>query len=311
MSCRLTQDPHSNRGGPNRRAGRDSWGLTVSLRPRVRADKRIGMNESSPASAFVPLAGGRYLATPLTRGPWDLKHQHAGPPIALVLGVIERVAAERHVRHIVRLTANLFRPIPIAELNIKVGVDYAGRNSAHISASLYAQGKELARFTALAQREIDQPVSAGLAGHPLPQAPRSPENSPLVRVPLEHRHVGYFDLVEARVAAGKFFNGPSAIWFRLNYPLVEGEAPSVYQRVAVAADSGNGVSAVLDLRHFLFVNSDLTINLLRCPRGEWVCLEARTLLGDEGSGLAESVLYDIDGLIGRATQSLFVRKRET
>jgi len=42
-----------------------------------------------------------------------------------------------------------------------------------------------------------------------------------------------------------------------------------------------------------------------------VCLEARTLLGDEGSGLAESTLYDIDGVIGRATQSLFVRKRET
>jgi hypothetical protein len=35
------------------------------------------------------------------------------------------------------------------------------------------------------------------------------------------------------------------------------------------------------------------------------------LLGDEGSGLAESVLYDTDGVIGRATQSLFVRKRET
>jgi Acyl-CoA thioesterase C-terminal domain/Acyl-CoA thioesterase N-terminal domain len=269
------------------------------------------MNKSSPSSAFVPLSDGRYLATPLTRGPWDLKHQHAGPPIALVLGAIERVAAEQHMAHIARLTANLFRPIPIAELSIEVDIDYTGRNSAHISASLYGEGKEVARFTGLAQREINQPVSAGLPGHPLPKAPRSPENSPPVRLPFEHRHLGYFDLVEARVAAGRFFNGPSAIWFRLNHPIVAGEVPSVYQRVAVAADSGNGISAVLDLRHFLFVNSDLTINLLRCPRGEWVCLEARTLLGDEGSGLAESVLYDSAGVIGRATQSLFVRKRET
>ena len=269
------------------------------------------MNESSPASAFVPLSDGHYLATPLTRGPWDLKHQHAGPPIALVLGVIERVAAGQHMTHIARLTASLFRPVPIAELSINVGVDYAGRNAAHFSASLYGEGKEVARFTALAQREISQPVPAGLPGHPLPQAPRSPGDSPPARFPLERRHVGYFDLVEARVAAGRFFNGPSAIWFRLNHPIVAGEIPSVYQRVAVAADSGNGVSAVLDLRHFLFVNSDLTINLLRRPRSEWVCLEARTLLGDEGSGLAESTLYDIDGVIGRATQSLFVRKRET
>ena len=49
------------------------------------------MNESSPTSAFVSLSESRYFATVLTRGPWDLKHQHAGPPIALVLGAIERV----------------------------------------------------------------------------------------------------------------------------------------------------------------------------------------------------------------------------
>ncbi len=49
--------------------------------------------------------------------------------------------------------------------------------------------------------------------------------------------------------------------------LVEGEAPSGYQRVAVAADSGNGVSAVLKLDEYSFVNADLTINLLRRPVG--------------------------------------------
>jgi hypothetical protein len=266
---------------------------------------------ASPASAFVPLSDGRYLATPLTSGPWDPKHQHGGPPIALVLGAIERAAAELQMTHIARLTANLLRPIPIAELSIEVGCDYAGRNAAHLSARLYGEGKEVARFTALAQRRIDQPVSAGLPGHPLPHAPRSPEGLPPSRFAFAHRYVGYFDLVDTRVAAGKLFGGPSTIWFRLNHPIVAGEMPSVYQRVAVAADSGNGISAVLDLRHYVFVNSDLTINLLRCPRGEWVCLEARTLLGDEGSGLAESVLYDTDGVIGRATQSLFVRKRET
>ncbi len=269
------------------------------------------MNESPASSAFVPVSDGHYLATPLTRGPWDPRHQHAGPPIALVLGAIERAAAGQQMTHIARLTASLFRPIPMAELSIEVGFDYTGRNAAHLSARLYGEGKEVARFTALAQRGIDQRVSTGLPGHPLPHAPRRPEDLPPSRFAFEHRHVGYFDLVETRVAAGKLFDGPSAIWFRLNHPIVAGEIPSVHQRVAVAADSGNGISAVLDLRQYVFVNSDLTINLLRCPRGEWVCLEARTLLGDEGSGLAESVLYDTDGVIGRATQSLFVRRRET
>ena len=105
------------------------------------------------------------------------------------------------------------------------------------------------------------------------------------------------------------FAGPSAVWFRMSHPLVMGQTPSPYQRVAVAADSGNGISAILDLSTHVFVNSDLTINLLRKPVGEWVCLDARTHLSSHGGGLAESALYDEQGLIGRATQSLFVRRR--
>jgi acyl-CoA thioesterase len=121
--------------------------------------------------------------------------------------------------------------------------------------------------------------------------------------------VGYSDLMETRTARGEIFSGPCAIWFRMRHPLVEGETPSAYQRVAVAADSGNGISAVLDYQRFSFVNSDLTINLLRPPVGEWIGLDARTHLGSNGCGLAESALFDAHGLIGRATQSLAVRAR--
>ena len=116
--------------------------------------------------------------------------------------------------------------------------------------------------------------------------------------------------METRVARGQFFNGPCAIWFRLRHPLLEGELPSAYQRVAVAADSGNGISAILDFAKYSFVNSDLTINLLRRPRGEWICLDARTYLGPNGCGLAQSRLYDVDGLVGQATQSLSIRTRD-
>lgn len=42
-------------------------------------------------------------------------------------------------------------------------------------------------------------------------------------------------------------------------------------------------------------------------RGEWICLDARTHLGSNGCGLAESTLDDIHGPIGKATQSLSVR----
>jgi hypothetical protein len=262
-----------------------------------------------PSSAYSLLDSGNYHSSILTRGPWHPEHQHAGPPIALVCRAIEGVAATHGLTHIARLTANLLRPVPIGELLIEVATDYAGRNAGHFSARLIAGEKEVARFTALAQRENEVQMPDGLPGHPLPPPPQGPEESPQAAFPFAGKYVGYADLVETRVARGRLFNGPCAIWFRLRHPLLNSEAPGVYQRVAVAADSGNGISAILDLQSYSFVNSDLTINLLRRPQGEWICIDARTLLGPNGGGLAESAIYDIHGLIGRATQSLTISRR--
>ncbi|HEU0203654.1 MAG TPA: thioesterase family protein [Burkholderiaceae bacterium] len=263
----------------------------------------------APASAYTSTDDFTFQASELTRGPWSAEHQHAGPPSALVCRAIERAAAPRGLTHLGRLTVNLLRPVPIGALTIDVREDYGGRNAAHFSARLVADGKDIALFTALMQREDDVPVPAGTAGHPLPAPPRSPEASVAATMPFGRRHIGYGNLVETRVAAGKFFDGPCAAWFRLRYPLLNDETPSPYQCVAVAADSGNGISAALDFARYSFVNCDLTINLLRRPVGTWICLDARTELGGNGCGVAASVLYDETGLIGRATQSLAVRPR--
>jgi hypothetical protein len=73
------------------------------------------------------------------------------------------------------------------------------------------------------------------------------------------------------------------------------------------ADSGNGVSAVLDWRSHLFINPELTVHVLRAPEGEWVCLQARTEIG--AVGLAHSVLSDRRGPVARGAQSLLVAPR--
>lgn len=262
-----------------------------------------------PAAAYELLPQHRLRAGALTRGPWDPNHQHGGPPIAMVCRAIEQVAQVHGLTHIGRLTANLLRPLPLGDLAIEVETDYVGRNAGHFAARVVADGKVLARFTALAQREGELPLPAPLPGHPLPSAPKAPGDSIAQTMPFAGRSAGYADLVETRVASGRPFQGPGAVWFRLRRPLVDGEAPSGYQRVAVAADSGNGISAVLDFERYVFVNADLTINLLRRPRGEWICVDAQTLLAPNGCGLAESRLFDEAGLVGRATQSLAVRLR--
>jgi hypothetical protein len=266
--------------------------------------------KATPACAYTSNDDHLFRASGLTRGPWHPEHQHAGPPSALVCRAIERLATPQGLTHMGRLTGNLLRPVPIGECRVEVTSDYIGRNAGHYSARLIADGKEVARFTALMQREDDLPVPAGTAGHPLPRAPKPASESPVCRMPFPGGDAGYGDLVENRIAEGRFFEGPCAAWFRLRHPLVSGEVPSPYQRVAVAADSGNGISAALDFRLYSFVNCDLTINLLRRPVGEWICLQARSAFGGNGCGVAESALYDEAGLIGRATQTLAVRLRD-
>ena len=265
---------------------------------------------ATPSSAYVALPIGAYASTDLTRGPWHPDHQHGGPPIALVARSIERAAAALDLAHIARLTANLLRPVPIAELTVEVETDYAGRNVAHLSARLNAGGKEVARFTAVAHRAGALDIPADLPGHPLTPAPCPLEQSPPAPFLFASKTTGYHNLIEGRIAQGVAFRGPSAVWFRLRHPLVAGEAPSGLERVAVAADSGNGISAILDFKRYIFVNSDLTINLLRQAQGEWVCIDARTLLGPNGGGLAEARIFDAQGMIGRSTQSLAIRQRD-
>ena len=90
---------------------------------------------------------------------------------------------------------------------------------------------------------------------------------------------------------------------------MEGEEPSARQRVLVVADSGNGISNVLEWDRYLFVNTDLTVHFVREPVGEWVLLDAQTQLAEGGAGLASSVLSDRTGPVARGAQALFVAPR--
>ncbi len=81
------------------------------------------------------------------------------------------------------------------------------------------------------------------------------------------------------------------------------------QRVAAAADFGNGISSTLDFDEHLFINTDLSLHLVREPVGEWVLLDSRTFIDRLGVGLAQSRLYDLGGVIGLAAQTLYVDRR--
>ena len=98
------------------------------------------------------------------------------------------------------------------------------------------------------------------------------------------------------------------MWLRLTVPIVAGEATSPFQRVAAAGDFGNAVAAAFDRGRYSCINPDLTITLHRLPVGEWVGLDSATYPEPNGYGVAESVLHDERGRIGRGIQTVLVEE---
>ncbi|MDJ0384118.1 thioesterase family protein [Streptomyces sp. G-G2] len=252
---------------------------------------------------------GRFLATAYTRGPWDRGAQHAGPPAALLGRAVEERPDARDDMRIARITYEIVRPVPIGPLEVTTSVLRAGRGTEVIEAALAPAGAApvmLARALRIRVAGEGDVVPAVLSGPEL-TPPREVGLTPFFRIPWK---TGYHTAMETRFTEGTFVEpGPGTCWMRMRVPLVVGEETRPLDRVLVAADSGNGVGAVLDIAKYLFVNGDLTVHLHRHPVGEWVCVQARTSVDPGGIGLADSRLHDEEGPIGRGAQSLYVAAR--
>ena len=120
---------------------------------------------------------------------------------------------------------------------------------------------------------------------------------------------GYLDAVEWRwVTGGVDVAGPGVVWMRPP-ALIDGEVTSPLQRLLACVDSASGVSAMLDVREWAFLNTELSVHVLREPVGEWVCLDAATILGPGSVGVATSTAYDELGPVARSAQALLVQRR--
>jgi hypothetical protein len=252
--------------------------------------------------AFYRQEGDRLVPSELTRGPWDPGAQHAGPPAAVLGRAIER-CEPRDGMQVARVTFEILGPVPIAPIEVRARVVRPGRSVELLEASLSGPDGDVMRATAWRLRPGE------LQLHPEPErAPPGPEDGATREFFPTRQELGYHLAMEWLFVRGAFLEpGPATVWMRMRAPLVEGEEPSPLQRVLVAADSGNGVSAELDYQRYLFINTDLSVHLLRMPAGEWVCLDAKTHV--DGLGLTDTALWDQRGRIGRAAQTLLVRPR--
>jgi hypothetical protein len=257
---------------------------------------------SAPASFYRLREGFEGVESlPTTAGPWSPEAQHGGPPAALLGRAVEGLGAGV----VGRFTMDLLGPVPVGELGVSASVVRPGRSVSLVEASLrdVARDRPVASASAwLFPRVESGPASAGPA----------PEHGPsdgTARARPDGWSPGYLDAVEWRwISGGVDVAGPGVVWMRPP-ALVDGEPTSPLQRLLTCADSASGVSAVLDVREWAFLNTELTVHVLREPVGEWICLDAATTLGPGSVGIATATAYDELGPVARSAQALLVQRR--
>ncbi len=197
--------------------------------------------------------------------------------------------------------------MPISALACVATVVRPGRSVELIEGALSHEGAELIR--ARAWRIRTQPLALDIDPPPAepPPGPDAAKAGDYFAVAWD---TGYHTAMEVRFLCGGYTEpGPARAWMRMRGALVEGEEPSALDRLLVAADAGNGVSAPLDYRRYVFINTDLSVAIRRPPVGDWICLDSVSYAEPDGVGLSDTGLFDEGGLVGRASQSLLVGER--
>jgi Thioesterase-like superfamily len=254
-------------------------------------------------SFYVPLGEDLWHATVHTAGPWDPGAQHGGPPSALLGRAIER-CAPRDDMVVARFTCEILGPIPVGEIAVRAAVVRPGRSVELVEAVASAAGRDVAR--AAAWRVLRSP-SESVPPHQQALGSLPPPGD---WKPPARWSDGYISALEWRSEHGNFGElGPAIMWGRMRYPLVPDEEPSPLERVLIIADSGNGASSVLDLSRWYFINPEVTVHLHREAVGEWIRLDATTIVSAGAAGLATTTLSDERGPIGVGAQSLLVAPR--
>ncbi|MGH1492469.1 MAG: thioesterase family protein [Acidimicrobiales bacterium] len=261
--------------------------------------------------AFLFRADGDHLEpTDYVRGPWDHGLQHGGA-VCGALGWASHEAVkttdDSDEFMLCRLTTEILRPVPAARLQYRSSVDHAGRRSRVASASLWHDGRRVAQSssqwvrvradatTTRAEETIDE-LGSGLAVPLRPIQPTDPGASD-----SGYPRPGFnCDVFEFRCQPGTTEqSGPGVAWVRLKVDLVAGQAPDPVHLLATVSDLGNAVGWEPSLHGEPMVNPDVTLQLFRYPKDEWVCVDSQARSTVAGIGMMETKLWDGDGQFGR------------
>jgi hypothetical protein len=256
---------------------------------------------------FEPGAGGTFVPSAHTEGPWDPRYQHGGPPAALLTRAVEGLVAGEGLT-LARLSFDLLGPVPREPVRVAAWIERPGRRVQLMRATLSHGDHVLVTASAWAVRvapdEVPHRIEATALVPPAQVIEWDPTGHPGWRC-------GFLAATEWRFVRGDYsVPGAAVVWLRPRVPLLVGEPMSAAQRVVLTADSANGVSATMDIDRWTFIPPELTVHLLRPSVGEWHCLDAESLVWPGCVGLATAAVHDEGGLVARTAQALLVSPRQ-
>jgi hypothetical protein len=247
-------------------------------------------------------------------GPWSTELQHGGPAAALFVLAAEKVAAETGLQ-LVRLTTELFRPIPRVPLALETRDVRRGRRIAALEMSLRSPEEPhvLCRAAVLLLRAAPDAAPQFDTPEQPPPAPAEEEAVTLLSEDMaKQRPEGFHSSI--RLCSGNDAHGAYA-WLRTDLDLVAGLPTTTLQRFTALADTSFGLSGRLHMlqhggeRSAHMINADSTLYWEREPVGEWLGVRPQLLTERAGIGVAEVALYDAQGRVGRCTQAAILNLR--
>jgi hypothetical protein len=258
-----------------------------------------------PVAFYRHVGDDTFEATSATQSPWDTHAQHGGPPTALLVASVERWLAGSGLR-VTSVTADFLGVVPLQTVVVTPRVVRAGRRIQLVEATMHADGTAVVVARCWCTH-VGAHTTPHTTGQPPPERPDDPARTFLPGVSPSWP---YGRAIDWRFVHGGYDElGPASVWARTRLPLIDDEHTSGLQRMAIVAESANGLSSELDIRDWLYVPSSITLTSGRHQQGDWLHLDAYALISGDGTGTAHARLSDEHGPLGSCSQPLLVAPR--
>ncbi|MFJ3309297.1 thioesterase family protein [Streptomyces sp. NPDC086549] len=263
----------------------------------------MSLSTAPRGSYFEPIDDHRYKPTPHASGAWAPDEQHFSPLGGLVAHALDRhrAAGPDKGLSLSRISYDILGRLALDECEIEVETVRPGRTIELLEAVVRIAGRPVVRARAWYLADLDTNAVAGGPDDRL-TPPDSLASWPIAEV----WPGGYIHSLDVRPVAPPR-PGRTAAWVSTPLDLVAGVPVGPLASYLALVDTANGIAVRRPPTEWMFPNVDLTVHLHRRPRGIWTGLDTKVTFGPSGQGLTSTVLHDVDGPVGHASQILTVR----